>query len=59
MEQAEEVIKPIRQELPTPILDWMRDHAFPGSTCLFDPLIHYFPGVHLNRSLAYRISPKL
>ena len=31
LDQAEEVVKPIRQGLPKPILDWMGPNAFPGS----------------------------
>jgi Berberine and berberine like len=39
MEEAEEVIKPIRQELPPPILDWMGPMPFPALQGLFDPLL--------------------
>ena len=39
MEQAEEVIKPIRQELPPPVLDWMGPMPFPALQGLFDPLL--------------------
>jgi hypothetical protein len=39
MEQAEEVIKPIRQKLPMPILDWMGSMPFPALQGLFDPLL--------------------
>src|ERR1700726_1731900 len=38
-EQAEEVVKPIRQELPKPILDWMGPMPFPDLQGLFDPLL--------------------
>lgn len=37
--QAEEVVKPIRRELPTPILDWMGAMPFPALQGLFDPLL--------------------
>jgi hypothetical protein len=39
MEQAEEAVKPIRQELPPPILDWMGPMPFPALQSLFDPLL--------------------
>jgi hypothetical protein len=39
MEKAEETIKPIRQELPTPMLDWMGPMPFPVLQSLFDPLL--------------------
>ena len=39
MEQAEDAIKPIRQELPPPILDWMGPMPFPTLQSLFDPLL--------------------
>jgi FAD/FMN-containing dehydrogenase len=39
MEQAEEATKPIRQELPQPILDWMGPMPFPALQSLFDPLL--------------------
>src|ERR1700722_10411474 len=39
MEQAEEAIKPIRQQLPPPILDWMGPMPFPALQSLFDPLL--------------------
>jgi FAD/FMN-containing dehydrogenase len=39
LEQAEEAVKPIRQELPAPILDWMGPMAFPVLQSLFDPLL--------------------
>ena len=39
LEQAEEVVKPIRQELPKPILDWMGPMPFPALQGLFDPLL--------------------
>ena len=38
-EQAEDAIKPIRQELPPPILDWMGPMPFPTLQSLFDPLL--------------------
>jgi FAD/FMN-containing dehydrogenase len=38
-EQAEEVVKPIRQELPKPILDWMGPMPFPALQGMFDPLL--------------------
>jgi FAD/FMN-containing dehydrogenase len=39
LEQAEEVIKPIRQELPPAILDWIGPMPFPAIQSLFDPLL--------------------
>ena len=39
MEKAEEVLKPIRQELPPPILDWAGPMPFPALQSLFDPLL--------------------
>jgi FAD/FMN-containing dehydrogenase len=39
LEQAEEAVKPIRQELPKPILDWMGTMPFPALQGLFDPLL--------------------
>ena len=39
MEKAEEAIKPIRKELPPPILDWMGPMPFPALQGLFDPLL--------------------
>jgi FAD/FMN-containing dehydrogenase len=40
LEQAEEaVVRPIRQELPPPILDWMGPMPFPALQTLFDPLL--------------------
>jgi FAD/FMN-containing dehydrogenase len=39
LEHAEEVVKPIRQELPPPILDWMGPMPFPAIQSLFDPLL--------------------
>jgi FAD/FMN-containing dehydrogenase len=39
LECAEEAIKPIRQELPAPILDWIGPMPFPALQCLFDPLL--------------------
>jgi FAD/FMN-containing dehydrogenase len=39
MEKAEETIKPIRQELPPPMLDWMGPMPFPVLQGLFDPLL--------------------
>ncbi|HSB51663.1 MAG TPA: BBE domain-containing protein, partial [Dissulfurispiraceae bacterium] len=38
MEKAEEAVRPIRQELPRPILDWMGPLPFPALQRLFDPL---------------------
>jgi FAD/FMN-containing dehydrogenase len=38
-EQGEEAIRPIRQELPKPILDWMGPMPFPTLQSLFDPLL--------------------
>ncbi len=38
LEQAEEAIRPIRSELPPPILDWMGPMPFPALQRLFDPL---------------------
>ena len=39
MEKAEEAVRPIRQELPPPILDWMGPMPFPALQSLFDPLL--------------------
>jgi FAD/FMN-containing dehydrogenase len=39
LEQAEEAVKPIRQELPTPMLDWMGPMPFPALQSLFDSLL--------------------
>ncbi len=39
LDQAEEAVKPIRQEPPPPILDWMGPMAFPALQSLFDPLL--------------------
>jgi FAD/FMN-containing dehydrogenase len=39
LEKAEEVIKPIRKELPPPILDWTGPMPFPALQSLFDPLL--------------------
>ena len=37
--QAEEAVRPIRKELPPPILDWMGPMPFPALQSLFDPLL--------------------
>jgi len=39
LDQAEAAVKPIRQELPPPILDWMGPMPFPALQSLFDPLL--------------------
>jgi FAD/FMN-containing dehydrogenase len=39
LEKAEEAVKPIRQELPSPILNWMGPMPFPALQSLFDPLL--------------------
>jgi FAD/FMN-containing dehydrogenase len=39
MDQADAAVKPIRQELPPPILDWMGFMPFPALQSLFDPLL--------------------
>jgi FAD/FMN-containing dehydrogenase len=39
LEHAEEVVKPIRKELPPPILDWIGPMPFPAIQSLFDPLL--------------------
>lgn len=39
LDKAEEAIRPIRQELPPPILDWMGPMPFPALQSLFDPLL--------------------
>ena len=39
LEKAQEAIQPIRQELPTPIIDWMGPMPFPALQSLFDPLL--------------------
>jgi FAD/FMN-containing dehydrogenase len=38
LEKAEEAVRPIRRELPPPILDWMGYMPFPALQSLFDPL---------------------
>lgn len=39
MEKAEEAARPIRQELPSPLFDWMGPMPFPALQGLFDPLL--------------------
>jgi FAD/FMN-containing dehydrogenase len=39
LNKAEDVVKPIRRELPSPILDWMGPMPFPALQSLFDPLL--------------------
>jgi hypothetical protein len=39
MEKADEAVKPIRQDLPTPMLDWAGPMPFPALQSLFDPLL--------------------
>ena len=39
IEKGEETVQPIRQELPTPILDWMGPMPFPALQGLFDLLL--------------------
>jgi FAD/FMN-containing dehydrogenase len=39
LDQAEEAVKPIRQELPPAILDWMGPMPFPALQGMFDPLL--------------------
>jgi FAD binding domain/Berberine and berberine like len=39
MDQAEAAVRPIRQELPPSILDWMGFMPFPALQSLFDPLL--------------------
>ena len=39
MERAEEAVKPIREELPPPLFDWMGPMPFPALQGLFDPLL--------------------
>jgi FAD/FMN-containing dehydrogenase len=39
MEEAEAAVKPIRQELPPPILDWAGPMPFPALQSLFDPML--------------------
>jgi FAD/FMN-containing dehydrogenase len=39
LDKAEEVVKPIRRELPSPILDWLGPMPFPALQSLFDPLL--------------------
>ncbi len=39
IEKAEEAVKPIRQELPPPILDWAGPKPFPVLQSQFDPLL--------------------
>ena len=38
LEKAEEAMRSIRKELPSPILDWMGPMPFPALQSLFDPL---------------------
>lgn len=38
-EEAELAMKPVREELPKPILDWMQPMPFPAIQGLFDPLL--------------------
>ena len=39
LDQAEAAVKPIRQALPPPILDWAGPMPFPALQSLFDPLL--------------------
>jgi hypothetical protein len=39
LDKAEDVMKPIRRELPSPILDWMGPMPFPALQSMFDPLL--------------------
>jgi hypothetical protein len=39
LEQAEAAVKPIRAELPPPLLDWIGPMPFPTLQSLFDPLL--------------------
>ena len=39
LDQAEAAVKPIRQALPPPLLDWMGTMPFPALQSLFDPLL--------------------
>ena len=39
MEQAEQALKPIREQLPRPLVDWMSPMPFPQLQGLFDPLL--------------------
>jgi hypothetical protein len=39
MEKAEDAVRPIRKELPAPILDWIGPMPFPALQSLFDPLL--------------------
>jgi FAD/FMN-containing dehydrogenase len=39
LDKAAEVIRPIRRELPPPVLDWLGPMPFPALQRLFDPLI--------------------
>jgi hypothetical protein len=39
LDMAEEAVRPIRQELPSPILDWTGPMPFPALQSLFDPLL--------------------
>ncbi len=38
LQKGEESVKPIRQELPRPLMDWMQVMPFPGLQSMFDPL---------------------
>jgi FAD/FMN-containing dehydrogenase len=39
LEKGPEAVRPIREELPPPILDWMGPMPFPALQSLFDPLL--------------------
>jgi len=39
LDKAEEAVRPMRLELPPPILDWMGPMPFPALQSLFDPLL--------------------
>jgi len=39
LDKAEEVMNPIRRELPSPILDWVGPMPFPALQSMFDPIL--------------------
>jgi FAD/FMN-containing dehydrogenase len=39
LDRAEEAMKPIRREIPSPLLDWMGPMPFPALQSLFEPLL--------------------
>jgi hypothetical protein len=39
LDKAEEMVRPVRQELPPPLFDWVGPMPFPALQSLFDPLL--------------------